>query len=135
MSFADLLWRVEVRALMALAICSALVALYMSVVSTVFGAASVAQAMTSVASLMFMGTFMFGFLPTAAWGAPAYAYLLNRSKATWPRVLLVGSVPGLLLAPFSVDIAKLVILCGLIIASITHVLVLARPLTMRSSGP
>jgi hypothetical protein len=135
MSFANLLWRIEVRALLALAICGGIVALYMGVSSTLFGAASGAQALTSVAPLMFMGTFMSGFLPTALWGAPAYAYLLHRSKATWPLVLFVGAVPGLLMAPFSVDIAKLIILCGLITASITHMFVLARPLTMRWSGP
>jgi hypothetical protein len=134
MTYASILWRVELRALLGLLACSIAMALYFGVLSAAAGAASGPQGV-AVAWMIGSSTFFLGFIPVTFIGVPLYSYLLYRSRATWPNVLAVGALPAVPVAIFSYSVAWLILLCGLLVAAVTHVLVRARLLTARSSGP
>jgi hypothetical protein len=134
MAYASIVWRVEFRALFGLLACSVAMGLYIGILSATAGAASATQGV-AVGWMTGVSTFFLGFIPVTLVGVPLYSYLLYRSRATWLNVLAVGALPAVPIALFSLSVAWLILLCGLLVAAITHVLVLARPLTMRSSGP
>jgi len=125
MTYASILWRIEFRAFLALAVSATLVGLYLDI-------ASEAKAIG-----WYFGTsiFLIGLVPVVFFGAPIDSYLLYRSRASWLLVLIVGAIPAIPIALFSTAVASLIRVCGLLVAAITHGLVLARPLTMNWSGP
>ena len=134
MTYASILWRMELRALFALLVCAIAMGLYLGMLSAIAGAAS-AVGGAAVGWWTGISTFLFGFLPVTLFGAPLYSYFLYRSRASWLNALTVGAIPAVPIALFSLDVAWLVLLCGLVVAAVTHMLVLARPLTTRSIGP
>jgi hypothetical protein len=71
------------------------------------------------AEIMVMSVLYFGIIPTALLGAPIYALLKAGGHDRWTVVLLIGFVPGLVLL-FSLPVGIYSIVCGGIIASITH---------------
>ncbi len=75
----------------------------------------------SAAWLGFAYTALLGVPVVAVIGAPAYFFLQRRGLARWPYVLLAGAVPGLVALAVSVSLGLWVILCGIAIASLTHV--------------
>jgi hypothetical protein len=62
----------------------------------------------------------FGIVPTVLLGAPIYALLKVYRRDSWLVVLFTGLAPGLVLMLFSLPVGIHAIVCGGIIASITH---------------
>jgi hypothetical protein len=62
----------------------------------------------------------FGIVPTVLFGAPTYALLKAYARDSWTAVLFIGLVPGFVLLLFSLPVGMHAIVCGGIIASITH---------------
>ena len=133
MTFLAALWRVELRALLALLACAVLMAIYIAAdaaLGTTYRSASAGAALVA-----FSGTLFFGLPLAAIYGAPLYVWLMRTSALTWPRVLLVGALPAVPGAFIDREMAPLILVCGVVVAGLTHGLVLLRPLTMRWSGP
>jgi hypothetical protein len=61
-----------------------------------------------------------GIVPTVLLGAPIYALLKAYGRDSWTVVLFTGLVPGFVLLLFSLPVGMYAIVCGGIIASITH---------------
>jgi hypothetical protein len=133
MTYWSALWRIELRILLAVLVCAMVMAVYMAIdasrSSTSYSAAG------SWAWIGFTGTIIFGLPVAALFGGPLYALLMRSSALTWPRVLLVGAAPSAPIAFLDREMASLFLICGLFVAGATHALTLARPLTMRWSGP
>ena len=72
------------------------------------------------AQVSFLGTFIFGALPVALYGAPVYVWLSRTSRANWRSVSLVGLVPSLLLLLVHVELGALALLCAPTVACLTH---------------
>jgi hypothetical protein len=83
----------------------------------------------------FSGAIIFGLPVAALIGAPLYVFLMRRSALSWPRVLLIGALPSVLIAILDREMAPLLMIGGMLVAGITHVLTTVRPLPMRWSGP
>ena len=111
--------KTEAVALLALVAAAALVAGY--------GAydASVHRGMISAAGsarIGFLGTLMFGFLPVTVMGVPTYIWLVNRHYVTWPRVIVASAIPAVFLSLVNLGLGLFALLCGIFIASATHVI-------------
>jgi hypothetical protein len=78
--------------------------------------------------LGFAYTAMIGAVPVIFFGAPIYLALLHRGSANWLNVLMLGATPGLLLLFVAGGLGLWAMLCGVAVASITH-------LTCRRLGP
>ncbi len=123
MAFLQILWRVEWRALVVLAICAAIV-----------GAIGFAEALSGPAPVVgspldwaWIGagyTLTIGVIPVAVWGAPIYAAFAYRSKSSMAAAIIIGVIPGLVLlwVERKVDgLASWAIACGAAVAIVTHV--------------
>jgi hypothetical protein len=74
----------------------------------------------SSAWLGFGYTLMIGAVPVIFLGAPIYLGLLRRGSANWTNVLILGVMPGLLLLFVAGGIGLWAMLCGMVVAFITH---------------
>ena len=68
----------------------------------------------------FVATIAIGGVPMLLCGAPVYALLAHRNKATWWRALIIGVVPGLFISFISPRYGMLFIVFGPIVAIGTH---------------
>jgi hypothetical protein len=71
--------------------------------------------------LGFVGTLWFGVPIVVVIGAPAYFILLQQGLARWPYILLASAVPGFIVWCVSEELGFWAILCGVAVASLTHV--------------
>lgn len=122
MGFARILWQVEWRALVALAICGVAVGIFV-LVQTSGGAAPFLRHHLELALISAAITVYLGFVPVVAFGAPIYAAWARRTRLPALSAVAIGVVPGLVLlwpgrgrelAPFAIS-------CGAAVALITHV--------------
>lgn len=128
MTFAKRLLVTELYAQLALLACAILI-------STGFWAWSAFEypgnQSPEILPLVFMVVYVYGFLPVAAYGAPLYALARHLGYANWTSVLLIGALPGGLLAfldaftrirmPFMVeDLIVFFLGSGVFVASLTH---------------
>src|SRR5258706_7299870 len=124
MSFLHRLWRCELTGFAALVVCAVAVAVVAFGDSVRIGDTSLAS--VSVAARIgvngFGYTVIIGALPVILYGAPIYALLANAGRANWTTVILLGVVPGVFVLPFDVWPGVWAIGCGVIVASITHLL-------------
>lgn len=111
--------RTELVALLALFVVAAGVAGYAALQST--SASSSMLGPIQSAQLAFMGTLLFGGLPVALFGAPAYAWLSHRTKITWPTVVLLGVSPGAATFFLDTELGVICSVCGLSVSVLTHV--------------
>jgi hypothetical protein len=65
-------------------------------------------------------TMMIGVLPALLIGVPAYVFLLRKGQARWYYVLALGVIPGMLLLLMGDELGLLAVVCGGIVALITH---------------
>ena len=70
--------------------------------------------------LVFAYTAMIGAVPVIFLGAPIYLALLRRGSANWFNVLILGITPGLLLLLVAGGLGLWAMLCGAVVASVTH---------------
>ncbi len=136
MTYLRRLLRVELRAQVALVVGCAL----FSVVATAFtflATPSQSDDLRKIVlgglGLMFAAFYLFGLVPVAIYGAPAYALLEHHRRANWPYVIALGLVPAPFIAMFGVmqpvpdtpgniRFALAFSMCGLVVASLTHLL-------------
>ena len=115
------LLRVELLALAALALCALL---YAATTIAFFiapaGNLPRAEELPGQALLLSLYFFLFGFLPVALYGAPAYVELRRREWANWLSVLAVGAAPGLALLSVDAQLGIYAIATGCTIATLTH---------------
>jgi hypothetical protein len=117
MKYTTILWRVEICSLKALFICSILAAVY----GFIRYLTGLSHGMNET-GIVFAATFAIGIIPVVAYGAPVYALLSQRRLASWPLVLVVGVSPGIFLLHHDTTYGTWLSVCGLITASITHIL-------------
>lgn len=109
MRFPPTLIPAEIRALVALAA----VSLAMAVGYALSG--SVSQGLVT-----FQVAFMIGLAPVVIYGAPIYAWMQRGRALTWPRVVLLGALPGTLLLPFSSTFGLVALAAGVAVSCATH---------------
>ena len=68
----------------------------------------------------FLATLAFGSGPALLLGAPAHALLAHHGAARWPVILFLGICLGALCFVVSVEIGYLGMLCGGLVALLTH---------------
>jgi flagellar biosynthesis protein FliQ len=78
------------------------------------------RGLVSSAMDAFLPTMIIGTLPAIFYGAPAYVLLLRKKWARWYWVLVVGVLPGILGLPLDKLIAPYGIVCGGVVALLTH---------------
>src|SRR2546423_1845933 len=123
MSLGRRLWRSELTGIAALILCAVGVAI------VVFGdgvrSERSLQSLSSAARISLMGlgyTVAIGALPVIVYGAPIYALLAHAGRTNGTTVSLLGMLPGGLALPLDVWLGGCGIGCGVIVASITHLL-------------
>lgn len=65
-------------------------------------------------------TLAIGFVVVAVFGAPFYAWLRSKDKASWSAAACIGLAPGIALSFVALDLGFLAIGCGLVVALVTH---------------
>jgi hypothetical protein len=70
----------------------------------------------------FQVAFVIGLAPVAMYGAPLYTWLHRQRLLTWPRVVAVGAVPGILSSPFSWTFGLVALAVGVAVACVLHCL-------------
>lgn len=137
MTFWQMLWRVELRALVALLICAFLMALYGLVDSLRASAAGSAVVLTPLdaAWSLFLYTLVFGLLPAAIYGAPVYTLLRHNGLASWLTVVLIGAAPSVVMfligeRDLKSDMTGWFLICGVAVACLTHALSSDGPLQL-----
>ena len=73
-----------------------------------------------VGQIYFFGTLIFGFVPTAFFGAPTYFLLSRSGRARWPWVMAVAMLPSALLIGFDARLAAITLPCAWAVAALTH---------------
>lgn len=123
MTYVRLLWRVELAALAALVLCSALLAVLAFAESSLSphrGSALIDP--PSMLRLVAIYSVAFGAIPALCFGAPAYTWLRHTGRASWPLVIIVGLLPGLVVLPFELDLGMWFVVAGVAVALVTHAL-------------
>lgn len=129
MTFWQMLWRIELRAVAALVICACLMALYGIVDELRIMAKGVSPLISPIdgAWLVFAYTIAIGVLPVIFYGAPIYAFLRHRGLASWLAVALIGIAPGVVMflvgaRDLKSDLTGWFVICGIGVAVLTHLL-------------
>jgi hypothetical protein len=65
-------------------------------------------------------TLAIGFVVVAVFGAPFYAWLQFRGRASWTAATCLGLAPGIALSFVALDLGFLAMGCGLVVALATH---------------
>ena len=78
------------------------------------------QGSGDAAAFYFTSTLLIGVVPAIALGGPLYFLLLKHREARWLYVIMLGVSPGLVFLPFDFLLGTLAIVCGLLVASLTH---------------
>ena len=121
MTYAQRLWRSEVAGIGALLACATVVAMIAFADAVRIGPTSLMSSRWA-ASAGFAYTVAIGALPAILYGAPLYALLAHKGRATWPAVIVLGMAPGLLVLPFDPWVGGWALVCGVVVAGVTHVL-------------
>jgi hypothetical protein len=101
--------RAEIRALAALAA----VSLALAIGYALSGSAS-------AGAVTFQVAFVIGLAPVVIYGAPTYAWMQQRRALTWPRVVLLGALPGILSLPFALTLGLVALAAGVAVSCVTH---------------
>ena len=72
------------------------------------------------AAIVFGYILFIGSIPAAVFGAPMYALLWQRGKASWVAALAIGLLPGLALLFVAKDLGLWSLACGAVVALATH---------------
>jgi hypothetical protein len=132
MTFWESLWRVELRALAALAFVASMIGLILATLAAV----DARSGAFALGGLYGGATFLAGSVVVAVYGAPLYVFVQLHHKASWPIVILISALPAAIpLVQSNLELAIWCLACGVIVGSMTHAWLLWRPLTMRWSGP
>lgn len=123
MKFLAKLWRAEVAGLAALLIFAVLMGVYGFVESYLWSleGKKLLIAPLDAARLVFSYAGIIGLVAVVFYGAPAYALLRHRLRASWPAVAVVGAAPGVAVLPFD-SIGVWLIVGGVAVACLTHFL-------------
>jgi hypothetical protein len=111
---------VEAATLVALLVVAAAMAAYGAADSSLNGNSLLGPAAS--AQVVFGYTAIFGVLPALLIGAPGYVTLLRHNLASWPYVLLLGVLPGLVVLPVELSLGFWAIICGASVALLTHLM-------------
>ena len=65
-------------------------------------------------------TLAVGFVAVALFGAPIYAWLQFKGKASWAAAFCLGLAPGIALSFVALDLGFLAMGCGLVVGLATH---------------
>jgi hypothetical protein len=74
----------------------------------------------TAAALTFQAAFLVGLIPVAIYGAPLYTWLQRKQLLTWPRVVILGALPGAALVPFEWSFGAVAVPCGVAVSCLTH---------------
>ncbi len=118
MKFSQVLVRAEMRSLAALFGVS--LALAVGYALLVRMSAGNYMGPTSAAALTFQFSFLIGLVPVAIYGAPIYAWMQHKQFLTWPRVILLGALPGAVAVPFAWSFGATALACGVAVSCLTH---------------
>ena len=70
--------------------------------------------------VVFLYTLAIGCIPVVVFGAPLYAGLLYRGRASWSAAFAIGAVPGVVLLFFAISLGLWALACGIAVALATH---------------
>ena len=123
MKFLANLWIAEIAGLAALLICAVLMGVYGFVESYLWSleGKKLLVAPLDAARLVFSYAGIIGLVAVVFYGAPAYAFLRHRLRASWAAVVVIGAAPGFVALPFD-SIGVWLIVGGVVVACLTHVL-------------
>ena len=123
MNFFGKLWRAEISGLLALFIFAVLIGIYGFVESFLWSLQGMNLMISPLdaAWLVFVYAGTIGFVAVVFYGAPVYALLHHKFRASWPAIVLVGAVPGAALLPFD-SIGGWLIVGGVAVSCTTHFL-------------
>ena len=110
--------RTELAALAALVAVASLVAGFSAVQAWL--APSAVLGIAGSAAVVFGYILIIGSIPALAFGAPVYAFLWHRGKASWAKALILGLLPGFALLFVATDLGLWSLACGAIVAAATH---------------
>lgn len=65
-------------------------------------------------------TLVFGLLPVVVFDAPIYTWMRRRRALSWPRVIALGAIPGIVALPFGLSFGATFVCCGVSVAYLTH---------------
>lgn len=128
MVFLRVLWRIEIRSLLALFICSCLMGLYGLFDSFRASSAGLSTVLSPVnaAWTLFAYTMTIGVLPVILYGAPVYAFLFAKRLASWYVVMPFAAAPGLalcfILPKDDRGLGIWSLTCGIIISALMHLM-------------
>jgi hypothetical protein len=111
--------KIEVVCVLALCIAAVVAAVLVYVQTTIIGEKDLFSPIQT-AEIMVMSVLYFGIIPTVLLGAPIYALLKASGRDNWAIVLFVGLVAGFVMLFINFRLGIYSIVCGGIIASITH---------------
>lgn len=122
MKFLAKLWRAEIAGLAALLICAVLMGVLGFVESYLWSLEGkmLLIAPLDAARLVFSYAGIIGVVAVVFYGAPAYALLRHRLRASWPAVVVIGAAPGVAVLPFDSYIGVWLIVGGVVVACLTH---------------
>ncbi|WMW79589.1 hypothetical protein RF679_13130 [Undibacterium cyanobacteriorum] len=78
----------------------------------------------SFAGLVGMVAFFIGVIPALLFGSAAYAFLLNKNANNYLTTSIVGTLPAVILAPFSIELGILFLIFSIPISLSLHFLAL-----------
>jgi len=124
MNFLEKLLRAEVIGLVALLICVILMGVYGFLESYVWSLQGKKLLIEPLDAgwLVFKAAGAIGLVVVLFFGAPVYALLSYKHVASWWTVILVGAVPGVGILPFETGLGSWFVICGIVVACITHFL-------------
>jgi hypothetical protein len=142
MTYWQLLWRVELRAVTALLIGALLMALYVFADSLRASAIGSTMLVTPLDAAWggFLYTIFFGVLPVILYGAPLYAFLRYKNMATWLSVVLAGVAPGIVMYSIGArdlksDLTGWFIIGGVVVSCVVHLLSSYGRLQLKERAP
>jgi hypothetical protein len=119
-------FQIQLMALFALSACAVTVATIVGIAAIILGeeAYDVHEGF-----LMTLTGGALGVLPVLIYGAPLYAFADAKRRATWPIVISIGALPGVVLFglgalfdAMTLLVAIVALPSGLLVASCTHIL-------------
>jgi hypothetical protein len=122
MTYLRQLVRTELVALGWLTACAVVFAIWVSVTYLADASAPLSYR-SSQGVLLGLYFFAFGLVPILIFGAPTYAWLMQRKWATWWSALLVGFLPGTIILPLDLSIAVYALVSGGVISLLTHLVI------------
>jgi hypothetical protein len=124
MKFFNILWRIELVAIIALVFAACITGILAFIQSTWWAANGQSLVIEPLDVLWVVTIYavVIGLLPVVLFGAPIYTWLKTRSRVSWLNVLGLGVLPGIVVFPLEKELSIWVILCGCLVAISTHAL-------------